>query len=92
MITKDRVPSGTRSSYSHHFFLLHFLVDNVPRSELRYHVVERYPHLDGKHRQVIDQIGDLIDRLFFVAALARDDDLSRLFDDFFEYFVDPFFK
>ena len=63
------------------------MVDNVAGGELVSDIVERDAHFDHKHHNVINEVGDLIDRLCLIVSLTCDDDLGAFLTNLLENFI-----
>ena len=75
-----------------HFFLLDLMVNDVALCKLSGNLVEGNTHFDHENGDMIEQVGNFINRFSLVAALCSDDDLGAFLADLLENLVDSFFK
>ena len=75
-----------------HTLLLDLMVNYMAFCKLCGDIVNRNAGVNHQNGDVIEQVGDFKNRLFFIAALCRDYDLGAFLADLFEDFVNTLFK
>ena len=68
------------------------MVDDVAGGEFAVDILDGDTGLDHEDKDVVGEVGDLIDRFLFILSLCGDYDLGTLFAHLFKYFIKPFFK
>ena len=60
------------------------MVDDMPLFQFFGNILNRNAQFDHQHHDVVRQVADLVNRLFFIAFCAGDDDLGGFLADLFQ--------